>query len=42
MENGWDVTVAKIVRKYNLTEVIKLYAGEVDTVRKLDAIPDIR
>ncbi|EAT40978.1 AAEL007348-PA [Aedes aegypti] len=42
MENGWDVTVAKIVRKYNLTEVVKQYSGEIDTIRKLDAIPDIR
>ncbi|XP_062547054.1 SET and MYND domain-containing protein 4 [Armigeres subalbatus] len=42
MENGWDVTVAKIARKYNLTEVIRKFSSEIDTIRKLDAIPDIR
>ncbi|XP_065085635.1 SET and MYND domain-containing protein 4 [Ochlerotatus camptorhynchus] len=42
MENGWDVMVAKIVRKYNLTGVIREYQSEIDTVRKLDAIPEIK
>lgn len=42
MQNGWDLMAARIVQTYNLTGVIKQYRGEVDTIRKLDAIPEIR
>lgn len=42
MESGWDLMAARIVRKYNLTDAVKGFKNEVDTIRKLDAIPEIR
>ncbi|XP_058448174.1 SET and MYND domain-containing protein 4 [Malaya genurostris] len=42
MENGWDSMVAKIVRVYKLTNVIQTFHGEVETIRKLQTIPEVR
>ncbi|XP_055593845.1 SET and MYND domain-containing protein 4 [Uranotaenia lowii] len=42
MENGWDLTVGNIVQTYGLVEKIGKFDGEVDVIRKLESIPEIR
>ncbi|XP_055639180.1 SET and MYND domain-containing protein 4 [Toxorhynchites rutilus septentrionalis] len=40
-KNGWDVTALRIVEKYNILGSIQKYESEVETIRKLDAIPQV-
>ncbi|XP_053695087.1 SET and MYND domain-containing protein 4 [Sabethes cyaneus] len=42
MENGWDLMVSRIVRVYNLANTVQKYQGEVETVRKMQSIPEVR